>query len=207
MKCPNCNHGNLQGSRFCEQCGFKLGVKVSSKVQKPHRILQEVEEGIEDILFKPKKKKHSWGWILLIGAVVLIIVFLIIKTSDSNTVSGSNNSVTDVPTPLPTPYFDPSCLKLNGSKVSGNSYYVPNPTFEGSIYNGCYRAVKNVIMKINFYKYGATRNDIPLDTQYVNLVDYLAPQDSKTVKGTVNTAVDTSGSFSWTTDIYSAEPF
>lgn len=87
----------------------------------------------------------------------------------------------------------------------GNSYYENNPTYIASLYNGCSQAVKNVVIKVNFY---ATGSSVPSDTQYVDLgINYLDAGDAHAVNGTIKTPFDTSGTFNWDAEVYSAEPY
>jgi len=102
--------------------------------------------------------------------------------------------------------FDLSCLKLKNEKMLNNSYYNSNPTYSASIYNGCSNKVKSVGLQINFYKANADINALPIDTEYIDsgLTD-LASSKSYLINGTINTPVDTSGDFTWTSKIYRAD--
>lgn len=82
MKCPYCEHDN-EDSKYCINCGKDL-----------HKI---TGEGVEDILFVPKKKSlHTLRNILLIIGVLsvlsVLVLFIIGSENTSTTNNTSNNS-------------------------------------------------------------------------------------------------------------------
>ncbi len=114
----------------------------------------------------------------------------------SNSVSGTNET------------FDFSCLSLKNGEMYGNSSYSVNPTYIASLYNGCSQAVKNVIIKVNFYSSSDSYSAPPVDTEYVNLgVDYLGSSDAHAINGTISTPYNTSGNFRWNAQVYNADPY
>ena len=61
MKCPSCSVVNLEGSEFCQNCGNKLIASTTSeyKVEKRPKKLHEQIEELDDVIFKPKKKRSA----------------------------------------------------------------------------------------------------------------------------------------------------
>lgn len=72
MKCPKCNFENLSSSEFCQECGFDLSKK---DYKKP---VHEELEAIDDVIFKPQKKKSGITKIILIPLAVLGGLFILL---------------------------------------------------------------------------------------------------------------------------------
>jgi len=84
MYCTNCGNNNDSDSEFCTSCGNKF----ISKAKK---------NKMEDILFVPEKKSHTFRNILLVIGVVgvLLILFVALAGSDdSSTITSTNSTST-----------------------------------------------------------------------------------------------------------------
>lgn len=94
-------------------------------------------------------------------------------------------------------------LALKDAKMTGNSYYEANPTFEATLVNNSSRTAKNVGVKFKIWQGNkqGTCNDSSDDTQYVLVSDIISPGDSQRIKTIVQTNVDTSGSFRWCAEV------
>ena len=86
MKCPKCDFENLSSSEFCQECGFDLSNKEYIK-----SLHKEMEE-IDDVIFKPKKKKGSFLKVIFIilsilgGLFILLVIwYSIFPVEDSST--------------------------------------------------------------------------------------------------------------------------
>lgn len=86
MKCPKCDFENLNSSEFCQECGFDLSIK---DYKKP--VHKELEE-IDDVIFKPKKKKGGITRLILISLailggffVLLVVWYAIFPDEDTST--------------------------------------------------------------------------------------------------------------------------
>lgn len=210
--CPNCNFENISDSLFCQECGFKLS---SSKISKPTKISTKSslyqklnDKDIDDVIFRPQKKKSHLFRNLVIAVLIFfffifIAVILDSYSSTSNSSSSNNNSENQA-----NKYFaatELSRLQFSNDQMFGNDYYHPNPRFEASLHNSGTIAANNIIAKFNFYK---NKNDSsPQDTQYVILSDYLGPGDSTFLNFYIETPYNTSGDFLWDAAIYSAEKY
>jgi len=97
MKCRICGYKNLGGSVYCQECGSRLGVKGGAAEKgkmrkKVQGVYEEIREGIDDVIFVPKKKKSFvqsflygypfMSWLLTL-VIFLIISFLLFTGSDS----------------------------------------------------------------------------------------------------------------------------
>lgn len=83
MYCTNCGNKNDFDSEFCTSCGIKL----SNKKKK---------NKIEDVLFVPEKKSHTFRNIILtIGVVGVLLILVVAFASSSDT---STNTQTDTTT-------------------------------------------------------------------------------------------------------------
>lgn len=83
MYCTNCGNKNDSDSEFCTSCGNKLTNK--SKKNK-----------IEDVLFVPEKKSHTFRNIVLTIAVVGVLLILLVVISNSS--DSTSNTSTNTPT-------------------------------------------------------------------------------------------------------------
>lgn len=97
MKCKICGFNNPDDSLFCQECGQTIVNKTESSPS----LHGEIEEGISDVLFAPKKKpSHIMRNIFIITAVIsfLLILGLLATESENNTNNaldeGSNNAQT-----------------------------------------------------------------------------------------------------------------
>lgn len=113
------------------------------------------------------------------------------------------------PPPVTLSTNDLYLLTLNGGKMSGNSYYNPNPTYEATLRNNTGKVVQNVIAQFKFFPYSQKNtgdcNGPSDDTEYVKISNLILAGDSQGVKVVVQTPYDTSKGFSWCVKIVSAE--
>ena len=70
--CPKCSFVNINSSEFCQECGFDLSKK---EYKKP---LHKKMEEIDDVIFKPEKKKKPLLKLILISLSVIGIIFILL---------------------------------------------------------------------------------------------------------------------------------
>lgn len=80
IKCSQCFFENLEGSEFCQNCGYKLSFKVAQETvdkdtQEIKKSIDEEIEKIEDVIFKPKKQKNKLLDLILLMITALFIFF------------------------------------------------------------------------------------------------------------------------------------
>lgn len=159
---------------------------------------------IDDVIFKPTKKNHLFRNIVITICAIFFFIFILIIFASYD----SSNNPVDNPTNNSGQYFtdaELSYLQLTNSKMYGNDYYEPNPSFEASLHNSGTLGASNVIIKFNFYQ---NKNDsTPQDTQYIIATDYLGPGDSTFLNFYIETQYNTSKDFFWDAAIYSAEKY
>jgi len=205
MKCPKCDYNNLEHSEFCQDCGYRFQQITQGERTRKQALMAGMEREIDDIIFTPKTKSNRTVAILVIMGFIgflVLLVFIAASTSSDNTTTETpaTTETTDITT------VDLTCLVLSEEAMTGNTTYIPNPTYEATLYNGCSYPVTNVMLRVNFYKNGATTTDeMPLDTQYVTATELLGAGDSTRVKGTIETNADTSGEFMYSVTVYTAE--
>lgn len=112
------------------------------------------------------------------------------------------------PTPEPVllPDSELGLIILNGGRMTGNTYYNNNPSYEATLQNKTDKTLYNVIVKFTFFppdKY--TCKDPAFDTQYVNVASVVYPGDSVAIKTAVQTPFDTSGRFTWCSQVVGAK--
>jgi hypothetical protein len=124
----------------------------------------------------------------------------------SNERSGACLELLQGMTPTPAFFSDINNIKLSDTKMDGNTYYNPNPTFTGVITNKSDKTAKDIMLKFKFFKYNSTQdcNEDSADTVNLMGVTLLSPGDSKTVKMIVPTNFDTSGRFTYCASILGA---
>lgn len=145
-KCPDCDYGNLEKSKYCQNCGYDLSKKSGASEKSKVETLHEQIEDIDDIIFKPKKKGVSLKNII-IGVLVLgvlgfvgILILAAIPTDENTT---SEQSVSD-PTNFPISYLTIADYEILYDDA-GESY------FTGILKNTYSKAARNVKVRLDFY--------------------------------------------------------
>lgn len=134
MKCHKCNFNNLTDSRFCQSCG-------SAVIQSNKRFAQN----LDDYVFVPANKSHVLrnSAIFLFIVAVLFLGFVALSNSDSSI--NTSNSNTEVDNSIPSV----NDLAIEDGKLEWitNDLY-----FSGILKNNSDSVVKNVKVRIDFYK-------------------------------------------------------
>lgn len=110
------------------------------------------------------------------------------------------------PAPQPTllPENKISELILHGGSMTGTNYYGANPIYTATLENKTEYALYNVTVKFTFYPLGKSCTDLASDTQYVIVAKSILSGDSEAVKTTITTPFDTSGRFTWCSQVVQA---
>ncbi|SRR5260221_8754720 len=204
MKCENCQHINTSDSLFCEECGKEFnsdGSKNKASVRKNTPLVQE----LESIIFVPKKR-HLKRTIIIITALVIIAVTGLLVYFYYLGNSEKDKSKTDNAQDSKPPDYT-KCIKIVDDHLFGATLTQPNPIYKATIYNGCDLDLKYVYVRINFFKYSASKSAdmIPADTKYIEISPFLGTKDSDYEIQAVYTNFDTSKPFNWQSEIYNAE--
>lgn len=167
---------------------------------------------IDDIIFKPtRKKSHLFRNLIIIVSIFFFFIFIIILLDSYESSSGSTNKIDNSSQNNSNKYFsnvEINNLHLNGGNMTGNSYYEPNPTYEVTLHNSGSITARNIIIKINFYKPDDTNvGAVPQDTQYLKAAEILLPGDSAHINSIITTTFNTSGRFRWYAEVVSAEKY
>lgn len=172
-------------------------------------IYQKLKENeINDIIFEPKKKKHTGRAAAIIVSIIIFFVFIIFLVSYNSTDNSNSNINTQNQSSNYFSSSELSYLKLDGGNMTGNSYGSIYPTYEVTLHNSGSIPANNVVVKINFFKADDTSTTaMPQDTQYLILADFLGSGDSTHINSYVKTAFNTSGRFRWYAEIFSAEKY
>lgn len=177
IKCPQCSYANLKGSEFCQECGYKLSPKKLETTGKNQTglatSLHEEIEKIDDVIFKPKKKKSLikkiFLWVLIIGGVGFggLILFALFPGED-----GDITTVQTEPAAFPISY-----LNIIDYDIIFDDY--GESFFMGTLKNAYSIAARNVKVRLDFYR------DEGLKQHF----------DTRTV--TINNGAEANGAFSF----------
>ena len=149
IKCPQCSFENLEGSTFCQECGYNLRSKkpqpITSKITTS--IHEEIEK-IDDVIFKPKKKgvlKKIIAWILIIGVVgfVGLILLASLPAEEVDTTSSQSEAQSD-PEVFPITY-----LNITDYEIIYDDY--AESYFTGTLKNAYSKAALNVKVRLDFF--------------------------------------------------------
>lgn len=89
--------------------------------------------------------------------------------------------------------------------MTGNTYYNPNPVYTATVENKTSHTLYDVLVKFTFYPLGKKCSDLASDTQYVIVSNSILSGDSQAVKTTITTPFDTSGRFTWCSQVVGAK--
>lgn len=172
MKCKKCGFDNPVGSTFCQECGNKLANAPTSSNRNTasHSIHKEIEAGIDDVLFVPKKKNHTSAVIIVVLLAFvgggLIAVFSNFGNEGANNsddrVTNTNNSEANS-TIFPTSYLTLKSIDSEWGGDYGDKFYL-----KGTFQNSYSELAKNVQLRVDFYRDKAT-TDL-LDTRYITII-------------------------------------
>jgi len=216
--CDYCNQ-EFNSKKICDEHEIKCEKNSNKKEIFKNKtesmsIYQKLKENeINDFIFEPKKKKHTSSIVAVIIFIIVVFFVIVILLISYNPTNYSNdNSDSNIESQNQSNnYFSTlelSYLKLDGGEMTGNSYGSINPTYEVTLHNSGSIPALNVVAKINFYKANSkSTTEMPQDTQYIILADYLGPGDSTHINTYIETSYNTSGNFRWYAEIYSAKKY
>lgn len=168
MKCDKCGFDNSAGSAFCQECGDKLtneGLPVKNNTVK-YRVYKQIETGIDDVMFVPKKRKGNKVFNIILVCLILVVCFLVGKIF-INSSSGDSSAFQITPTPFVETFpLNQLSLKNLDSEWSG---YGNNAILyiKGTLMNNYSQSAKNVEIRIDFY--GKEDNEDLFDTRYITI--------------------------------------
>ncbi len=148
MRCPNCGHENLEGRRYCEDCGEKLSDLEALKARTRRRSQREAaihrreaqREGLdaeeaERRQRRSRRRTSPWIGLLLLIALVVIIVIIILLVSAGE--SAPEKAVKDFYNAIKNKdvltYLQHTELELY--KMAKRGEYQPDPYTEGIEYD------------------------------------------------------------------------
>lgn len=148
MRCPNCGHENLEGRRYCEDCGEKLSDLEALKARTRRRSQREAaihrreaqREGLDaEEAERRRRRSHRrtspWIGLLLLIALVVIIVIIILLVSAGE--SAPEKAVKDFYNAIKNKdvltYLQHTELELY--KMAKRGEYQPDPYTEGIEYD------------------------------------------------------------------------
>ena len=148
MRCPNCGHENLEGRRYCEDCGEKLSDLEALKARTRRRSQREAaihrreaqREGLDaEEAERRRRRSHRrtspWIGLLLLIALVVIIVIIILVVSGGE--SAPEKAVKDFYNAIKNKdvltYLQHTELELY--KMAKRGEYQPDPYTEGIEYD------------------------------------------------------------------------
>ncbi|MGI5826773.1 MAG: zinc ribbon domain-containing protein [Patescibacteria group bacterium] len=165
MKCKNCGFANPEDSVFCQECGEKLSEEVSSKQKtKDLSIHEEIEEGIDDVLFIPKKKKSNAARNIIIGLLILIAFLFFVSVFSSDSTTQTNTNSTDiVDQAFPISYLSIKDLDSEWGGYNRNILYL-----KGTLKNDFNELAVDVSLRVDFFRDKET-TDL-FDTRYITII-------------------------------------
>jgi hypothetical protein len=148
LRCPNCGHENLEGRRYCEDCGEKLSDLEALKARTRRRSQREAaihrreaqREGLdaeeaERRQRRSRRRTSPWIGLLLLIALVVIIVIIILLVSAGE--SAPEKAVKDFYNAIKNKdvltYLQHTELELY--KMAKRGEYQPDPYTEGIEYD------------------------------------------------------------------------
>jgi len=148
LRCPNCGHENLEGRRYCEDCGEKLSDLEALKARTRRRSQREAaihrreaqREGLDaEEAERRRRRSHRrtspWIGLLLLIALVVIIVIIILLVSAGE--SAPEKAVKDFYNAIKNKdvltYLQHTELELY--KMAKRGEYQPDPYTEGIEYD------------------------------------------------------------------------
>ena len=150
IKCPQCYFENLEGSRFCQECGYDFRNIKETKGKEVKSLHEEIEK-VDDVIFQPKKKRVSFKNIIIgiiIGTFVLgalgFIGLLFLASLPANNSASDSTTITENPITFPISFLNITDYKIIYDDY-GESYFV------GTLKNAYSKAVRNVRVRLDFY--------------------------------------------------------
>ena len=149
MRCPNCGYENLEGRRFCTECGEKIASVEAKRARARRKSQREAarsrrdaqkegldEEEAERRLRRGRRRTRPWMGLALL-AILVIVAIVIIVVLASGGKSGPEKAVDvfyeaivkkDIMTYLK--HTEPQLYKM-----AQNGEYEPDPNLEGLTYD------------------------------------------------------------------------
>lgn len=149
IKCPQCSYTNLKGSEFCQECGHKLNLReIEATKKNKTRIatsLHEEIEKIEDVIFKPTRKKNPikkiFLWVLIVSSVGFLSLILLASLPGEESDITTNQTETET--------FPISYLNITDHEIIYDDY--DESYFVGTLKNTYSKAARNVKVRLDFY--------------------------------------------------------
>ena len=163
IKCSQCSFENINGSEFCQECGYKLSPENLKKAKTGIATsLHEEIEKIDDVIFKPKEGKSLFKkillWILIIGGLGFVGLMILgsLPSDESSTTEEQTETAT----------FPISYLNITDYDVIFDDY--TESYFVGTLKNAYSKAASNVKVRLDFYRDEALKQHFDTRTVTIN---------------------------------------
>jgi hypothetical protein len=178
MNCPRCDFKNLEDSKYCERCGHSIKEntnqgRLQETEDKKHSLYKEIEKEIEDVIFKPKKKRRNFLFLIIIigiGALLFLLfsAYLVwlrgTYTATGNTGDGNYTNEEEAGD------YNQNAVILSDLIIEEPGWEWSNSElyFKGTLINNTSRVVKDVKVRLDLYKDKAMTK--LFDTRYINII-------------------------------------
>ena len=159
MKCKKCEFDNLKGSTYCQECGVKFikrkvikKKKTSSEQEKKEGVFESINQNLDDdVVFEAKKKRVGVREFIKISLIVIGVGFLGL-----------------IVLWMMSPEEDTSAFPLEYLDITENEIYYDNEGesyLMGVLHNDYTEDVKNVAIRLDFYRDEALKRHFDTRTQ------------------------------------------